>query len=181
MDTQASSFVAGVFSSQSQAQAAEQDLRRLGLDDQIEIGIPEQGHYLIERSESAELGRGVVKGVVLGIVIGGVIGVGFVIAAVPGAMEMAPNSLVLGFLIGAFWGIFFGGLGGMVPAVLAQEHASRWFDVTANNTELVVIAHTDSLPSSARTAMKKHGVRYLLEQAPVVHPVAPSGAVRQVA
>ncbi|MCC6178986.1 MAG: hypothetical protein IT305_27065 [Chloroflexi bacterium] len=179
MDTQASSFVAGVFSGRAQAEAAGQELHRLGLDDQaIEIGLPDPGRYLIERNESVAVGQGVVRGVLIGIVAGGVIGMGFVLATVPSPTSMTLNAQALGFLIGGFWGIFFGGLGGMVPAVLAHEQAARWYAVTPDTSEIVVVAHTETLPRSARTAMMRNGARYLLDQAPSVHPLAPSGAVQ---
>lgn len=70
--------------------------------------------------EAIELGRGAMIGVAFGIPIGGAIASGVMAYTVPD-LGLAPT-ISLGMLIGGFWGIFFGGLGGVVPKVLARSH-----------------------------------------------------------
>lgn len=182
MDTMSERVVAGVFLTQTQAEAASRRLQQIGLEEgQIEIGVPEPGRYRIESDEAAALGRGVVRGVIAGIVAGGLVGVGFVLLTVPGALGMGMNGLGLGLLVGIFWGIFFGGLGGMVPAVLAQEHATGWYVATESSPETIVIAHAGGLAGRAERAMQKAGAKAFLAQAPAVHPAHPIGAVHQYA
>src|SRR6266511_2064590 len=109
MDAECDSLVAGLFKSQQQADAALERLHRIGVADaDVEIGAPEPGWYRIEYHESAEFWTAVRNGMAAGTVIGSAIAMGIMSFAVPG-LTLA-GLIELGVPMGAFWGIFFGGL-----------------------------------------------------------------------
>lgn len=164
-------LVAGLFTSRSRADAAVQKLHRIGLTDaDIEIGTPEPGRYGIEYDESMELGRGVVQGIAIGVPVGSIAAIGVLMLVAPSLSLGA--SIGLGILIGGFWGIFFGGLGGMVPKVLGQPEST--YPISETSSEVVVVAHVGTQVNAARKAIQSAGVRYLLTDAP---PVRPAGLI----
>jgi len=77
----------------------------------------------------------------------------------------------LGFLIGAFWGIFFGGLGGVVPKVLAHEHGPAIYEIPSGGAHTVVVAHANGLAGDARKVMMRGGVRAILADAPAIQRI----------
>ena len=161
--------VAGLFKSQHQADAALQALHRIGLTDaEVEVGAPEPGRYRVEYYESQEVGRGIIRGIFLGIPIGGVLGAVFLVLSVPG-MALA-GSIVLGFLIGAFWGVFFGGLVGMMMRSLAPTEA-QYCTIVAGRSDMVLIAHAGDQSGLAQAQMKYHGARYFFQDVPESRPV----------
>lgn len=179
MDTVGERIVAGVFPSYAQAEAAYQGLQRLGLDGQeLEIGAPAAGSYRVEFDEAAEFGRGAAIGVAVGTLAGGIIGIAAINVIVPGILYTGGmNAALLGFLIGGFWGIFFGGLGGVVPKVLAQEHGPARYAVAEGGHEAVVIAHAGGLAGDAHKVMERQGARAFLAAAPALTAAVPAGAV----
>lgn len=166
--------VAGLFKSQRQADIAVQALHRIGLTDaDVEVGTPEPGRYRVEYYESQEVGRGILRGMAVGIPVGGIIGSGFLVLSLP---EMAlAGSISLGFIIGAFWGIFFGGLGGMLLRSLEPSQALH-HTVTGRSSEVVVIAHDGDQSGMPLALMKHHGARYFFRDVPELQ-----GAQRRLA
>jgi hypothetical protein len=156
--------VAGLFRSQRQADAALQALHRIGLTDaDVEVGAPEPGRYRVEYYESQEVGSGILRGIALGIPVGGIIGSGFVVLSVP---EMAlAGSIALGFVIGAFWGIFFGGLTGMLMRSLEPTQALH-YTAAPGTSEVVVIAHAGDQSGLAQAVMKHGKARYFFRDVP---------------
>jgi hypothetical protein len=165
MTSEGTQLVAGLFTSRSRADAAVQKLHRIGLTDaDIEIGAPEPGRYGIEYDESLELGRGVVMGIAIGVPVGSIVAIAALMLVAPSLSIGA--SIGLGILIGGFWGIFFGGLGGMVPKVLGQPEST--YPINETSSEVVVVAHVGTQVNAARKAIQGAGVRYLLTDVPVV-------------
>lgn len=159
--------VVGLFPSRARADAAVQRLHQLGVPDMdMETGAPEPGCYHLEYDESGELGRGVVFGIGLGVPIGSIVAMWLLIVAVP---SLSVTGIVgLGILIGGFWGIFFGGLGGMVVKVLDHAAGGPAYTVSERSTDVVVIVHADSQVGAARRALLDQGVRYFLTDVPVM-------------
>jgi hypothetical protein len=156
--------VAGLFRSQRQADAALQALHRVGLTDaDIEVGVPEPGRYRVEYYESQEVGGGILRGIALGILIGGILGAAFLVLSVP-RMALV-GSISLGFLIGAFWGIFFGGLVGMMMRSLAPSEALHC-TIAAGSHQVVVIAHAGDQSGLVQALMKHDGARYFFRDVP---------------
>lgn len=169
MSTEFAHPVAGLFTSHEQAEAARQDLRRIGLaDDGVEVGIPEPGRYRVEFHESSELGRGVAIGVAFGIPVGSGIAISVLLAAVPGMDRMV--TIGLGILVGSFWGLFYGGLGGMVLKVLAHTDDKLRRTIAADSQEVLLIAEAGSQTSVARKVMRRHGANCFLEGVPDRQP-----------
>ena len=165
MNTEFGHRVAGLFTSHEQAEAARQDLRRIGLaDDVVEVSIPEPGRYRVEYHESSELGRGVAIGVAIGIPVGSGIAISLLLATVPGMGRMA--AIGLGIVVGSFWGLFFGGLGGMVLKVLAHTDDKLRHTIAADNQEILLIAEAGSQTSTAKKVMRRHGANCFLEGVP---------------
>ena len=160
-------LVAGLFPSRARADAAVQRLHDLGImDADVEIGAPEPGRYSVEYHESADLGRGVVIGIAVGVPVGSVIAAALVMLAVP-TMSLAAV-VGLGILIGGFWGIFFGGLGGMVVKVLAHASGGPTYTASQNTSDVVVIVHADNQIGAVRRVLLDGGTRYFLTDVPAV-------------
>jgi hypothetical protein len=161
--------VAGLFTSHEQAEAARQDLRRIGLEDRaVEVSIPEPGHYKIEYHESSELGRGAAIGAVIGMPVGIGVAIAVLLTTVPSMDRM--TAIGLGILLGSLWGPFFGGLGGIVPKVLAQTEEKLRHTIAADTKEVFLIAEAGGQTSIARKVMRRHGARRFLAGNPGRQP-----------
>ena len=169
VNTEFAHHIAGLFTSHEQAEAARQDLRRIGLaDDVVEVSIPEPGRYKVEYHESSELGRGAAIGGAIGVPVGSGVAISVLLAAVPEMGKMA--AIGLGILTGSFWGIFYGGLGGTVLKVLAHTDDKLRRTIAADSQEVLLIAEAGSQTGIARKIMRKHGASCFLESIPDRQP-----------
>ena len=167
MATDGTNQVVGLFRSQKRADAAVRALHQLGLSDEdIETGSPEPGRYGIEYDEGLEIGRGVTFGVLVGIPVGAIVSIGALLLLVPSLSVGA--SVGLGALIGGFWGIFFGGLGGMVPKVLAHASGHPTYAVSENSSDIVVIVEANNRRGASHSIMERNGALHFLTETPVV-------------
>ena len=168
MIAESAHLVAGVFRSQSEAEETLEDLHQLGLRDaDLEVGAPEPGRYRVEVRESQELGRAVLLGIAVGVPLGGVIATGGLLLIVPGIAPMA--AVGLGLVMGGFWGIFFGGLGGMAVQVIAHER-ERQYAIRPDSAEVLLIAHADDQYGAVHSTMANHGSRAFLKDVPAIRP-----------
>jgi hypothetical protein len=172
MSVDGANLVAGLFSSKARADEALRDLHRIGLSDaDVEIGAPEPGQYRIEYHEFQELGRGACVGMLIGIPVGGVIATALLMMTVPMSVAAA---IGLGGLIGGFWGLFFGGLGGTVVKVLAQEHGAPRCAIVPGSADVLVVAHAGPQIGVVHEVIGSHRPRYFLTDVPAVqHRRAP--------
>ncbi len=169
MNTEFAHHVAGLFTSHEKAEAARQDLHRIGLaDDLVEVSIPEPGRYKVEYHESSELGRGAAIGGAIGVPVGSGVAISVLLAAVPEMGRMA--AIGLGILVGSFWGLFYGGLGGMVLKVLAHTDDKLRHTIAADSPEILLIAEAGSQTSIAKKVMRRHGANRFLEGVPDRQP-----------
>jgi hypothetical protein len=167
MATDGANQVVGVFRSQRQANAAAGALLDLGFTEaDVETGAPEPGRYGMEYDEGMELGRGVTFGIAVGVPVGAIATTGLLLILVPSLSVM--SSIGLGVLIGGFWGIFFGGLGGMVPKVLAQSAGRPTYTATTHGADVVVIVHTAERHAAAHRVLARCGARYFLTDVPAI-------------
>jgi hypothetical protein len=172
MDADHESLVAGLFESQQQAETALEGLHRVGVDDDaVEIGAPEPGRYRIEYHESAEIGRSIRNGIVAGAVIGAVVTTGIMALVVPGLTLF--SLLELGVPIGAFWGIFIGGLGGMALKAATAGASEPRCAIEPDSSDVLVVVHAGNRFGVAHEAMERMHPRYLLADVPPVHHTRP--------
>jgi hypothetical protein len=172
MDAERDNLVAGLFGSQQQADAAVERLHRIGVADaDVEIGAPEPGRYRIERHESAEFWTAVRKGMMIGAVIGSAISTGIMSFAVPG-LTLA-GLIELGVPMGAFWGIFVGGLSGVAAKAVSLAEGEPRYAVTDECSDVLVIVHAGDRFGAAHEAMERQHPRHLLVDVPAVHHTQP--------
>ncbi len=177
MDTVEENLVAGVFTSREQADAVLKDLLRIGLTaDALEVGVPEPGRYQLEDHGSQEIGQGAVIGIAIGVPVGSLAGIGMVAAAVSG-MASSLDVIGLGILFGGFWGIFFGGLAGMVPKIMAHADELRWYVLSEGGPEILVIARAGSRVDDVRKVMRRRGARAFFAEIPATLPVGDAVAL----
>jgi hypothetical protein len=182
MDTMTDNLVAGVFTSRARAEAASKDLLRIGLTEHdVELGAPAPGRYRLEDRESAELGRGAMIGVAIGVPVGAVIAIGLLMAAVPRFADTGINGIALGAVVGGYWGIFFGGLGGVVPKVLAQEHGSGRCEIREGGPETIVVVHAGEKLDDARAVLQRRGGRCFAGEVPTARTAFEPQALGQPA
>jgi hypothetical protein len=181
MDDEDSSVVVGIFSTRRQSMAVENDLRRIGLVDQdIDAGAPASGRYRLDVREAASLGSAAVDGIIVGTILGAVLGVGLLFLAVPGALERGASAVVLGILMGGFWGSFFGGLGGMAIKAASSDEAG-WCEIPDGSDAVLVVARAGSQADTARKVMRRCGAAALVRPTPdMVTADSPVAAVLTV-
>ena len=171
MHTVDDSLVVGLFKTSKQAEAAYQKLHGLGVSpEDFEVGAPEPGRYHLEDRGSQEIGQGVATGVAIGIPVGGLVSVGVLMLAVPGYANEGVGGIALGLLIGAFWGIFFGGLGGIVPKILAHADEDSWCQISADGPEMLMAVHAGAQSAIVRDTMRRQGARFFEGESPAVQP-----------
>jgi hypothetical protein len=170
MDAERESLVAGLFESPKQADAALERLHRIGVADaDIEVGAPEPGRYRIERHESAEFWTAVRKGMVIGAVIGSVISMVIMWFAVPGLTLV--ELIELSVPMGAFWGIFVGGLSGVAAKAVSLAEGEPRYAITDESSDVLVVVHSGDRFGPTHEAMERQHPRHLLVDVPAVrHP-----------
>jgi hypothetical protein len=157
-----SNVVVGIFPTRRQAVAAEHDLRRIGLADQdIDAGAPACGRYRLDVREGASLGSAALDGIIVGTILGAVLGVALLFLAVPGALEHGASAVMLGILMGGFWGSFFGGLGGMAIRAASSDEGG-WCEIPAGTDAVLVVARAGAQADTARKAMRRCGAAALV-------------------
>ena len=170
MDAERESLVAGLFGSQQQADTALEGMHRIGVADaDLKIGAPEPGRYRFEYHEAAEFWTAVRNGMVVGAVIGSAIAMGIMSFAVPG-LTLA-GLIELGVPIGAFWGIFFGGLGGVAVKAVPLAEGEPRYAITAETSDVLVIVRAGDRFGTVHEAMESQHPRYFLTDVPAVHHV----------
>jgi hypothetical protein len=172
MDAERESLVAGLFESQQQADLALKGLHRVGVADaDVEIGAPEPGQYRIESHESAEFWKAVRRGMMIGAVVGSVVSTGIMWFAVPG-LTLA-GLIELGVPMGAFWGVFVGGLSGVAAKAVGLSEGEPRYTVADESSDVLVVVHTDDRFGTAHEAMERQHPRYFLIDVPAVHHTQP--------
>jgi hypothetical protein len=172
MDAEREHLVAGLFESQQQADAAVARLHRVGVpDEDVEVGAPAPGRYRIERHESAEFWTAVRKGMMIGAVIGSAIAMGIMWFAVPG-LTLA-ELIELSVPMGAFWGIFIGGLSGVAAKAVSLADGEPRCATTADSSDVLVVVHAGDRFGPAHEAMERQHPRHLLIDVPAVHHAQP--------
>lgn len=165
-------LVAGLFESQQQADAALARLHRVGVEDaDVEVGAPEPGRYRIERHESAEFWTAVRKGMIVGAVVGIAVSMAIWWFAVPG-LTLA-ELIELSVPMGAFWGLFVGGLSGVAAKSVSLTEGEPRYAVTDDSSDVLVVVHAGDHFGTAHEAMERQHPRHLLVDVPAVHQTQP--------
>jgi len=168
MDAQSEMLVAGLFDSQKQVDATLESLHKIGVSDaEVEVGEPEPGRYRIERHESSEVWKAVRKGMIVGAAIGALIAIGAMSFVVRGLS--LPGLIELGVPMGAFWGLFFGGLTGMAVKSVTLVPGEPRYAVTEDSHDLLMVVHAGDRFGAAHEVMEHQHPRYLLTDVPAVH------------
>lgn len=168
MDAERDALVAGLFESQQQADVAVASLHRIGVSDaEVEIGAPEPGRYRIEYHESSRVWKGVRNGMLMGAVVGSLISMAIMAFAVPW-LKLA-GWIELSVPMGAFWGVFFGGLTGMAMRAATSVQGEPRYTVTNDSDDVLVIVHAGTRFGAVHDVMEHQHPRYLLADVPAVH------------
>lgn len=172
MNAEREAVVAGLFGSQQQADAALGRLHRIGVADaDVEIGTPEPGRYRIEHHESAEFWTAVRKGMLIGAVVGSAVAMAIMWFAVPG-LTLA-GLIELSVPMGAFWGIFVGGLSGVAAKAVSLAEGEPRCAITPDSSDVLMIVHAGNRYGPAHKAMERQHPRHLLIDVPAVHHAQP--------
>ena len=172
MDAEHESLVAGLFGSQQQADAALERLHRIGVADaDVEIGAPEPGRYRVEYHESAKFWTAVRNGMVAGAVVGSIFTIGMMWFAMPG---LTPAGLIeLSVPMGAFWGVFLGGLIGVALTAITHATGEPRYAIAPETSDVLVVVHAGDRFDTAHEAMERQHPRYFLTDVPAVHHASP--------
>jgi hypothetical protein len=107
----------------------------------------------------------------IGAVIGSAISTGIMWFAVPG-LTLA-GLIELGVPMGAFWGIFLGGLSGVAVKAATHAEGEPRYAITAENSDVLVIVHAGDRFGTVHEAMESQHPRYFLIDVPAVHHTQP--------
>ena len=125
------------------------------------------GRYRIERHESAEFWSAVRNGMVVGALVGIVVAMGIMWLAVPG-LTLA-GLIELSVPMGAFWGLFVGGLSGVAANAVSLAEGERRYAVTDESSDVLMVVHAGDRFGTAHEVMERQHPRHLLVDVPAVH------------
>jgi hypothetical protein len=77
---------------------------------------------------------------------------------------------LLALYVGAFWGVFFGGLGGMVSKLIARVDEQIPHEISGDGPETLLAAHASLQPALIRDVMRRHGGRLFFAETPALLP-----------
>ena len=91
---------------------------------------------------------------------------------------VAPGLTLAGLIefsvpMGAFWGIFFGGLSGVAVKAATHAEGEPPCAITAESSDVLVIVHADARFGTAHEARENQHPRYFLTDVPAVHHAQP--------
>lgn len=156
-----------IFADHSDAEAAVEDLRRLGLvDEHLGVAVRQPAGYVFERESETEVAHGMGKGISLGAPIGAVAGMTVMALLAPGVAAVGLGGLlatgaVTGGVAGGFWGAYLG--------LSAEEHVleEQWdwerTDLRPGEVLVVVCQHGD--PDQVREVFDRHDGRLVSKPA----------------
>src|SRR5262245_57441864 len=161
MATKVRPVVVGVFEDRTQADAAVQDLKQAGFDDErvgYAIKTPDGGHVVDQK----KLGR---QGFAAGALLGGLAGAAAAIV-IPGIGPVLAGGALLSLLGGAAVGGATGGILGALAAMGIPEEEATRYEGEFQAGRILVTVRADARSDEARAILSRHGGRDVVPDAP---------------
>lgn len=150
-----------IFAEHSDAEAAVEDLRQLGLaDEHLGLVIRKSEGYVFERESQTEVAHGVRNGVALGVPIGAAAGMIVLGLVAPGVAAVGLGGLlaiggVTGAVAGGFWGAYLG----MSAERDVLEEEWDWERTDLRLGEVLVVVGQHGHPDQVLEVFGRHGGR----------------------
>lgn len=152
--------VPAVFPDHAHAEAAVDELRRLGIaDDHLGVAIHEPGAHIYEQDTEHETLDAVRHGAMVGVPIGALAGIGLIAVALPGVALIGIGGALAGVPAGALAGGFLGGLAGVLAKVRLADDEERWAEVPLQTGEVLVAVRTHDQEDEVTAILERHGGR----------------------
>lgn len=151
--------LAAVFADQPAAEAAVEELRRMGLSDQhLGLAVHVREGYVFEEDVEADLIHGVEKGIAAGAPIGAVAGMTVLSLVLPGVGTLGVGGiLAAGGLSGALAGTFVGGYLGLSSEEHVLDEEWDWERVPLEPGQLLVVVSGHDHPDQVAAILCRHG------------------------
>lgn len=167
MSAQRQGVVPAVFGSRGQAEAAIQELRRLGLTDQeIGVAVPDPVHHRLaeqivghEDIVGEEEIKGAAAGFILGAPVGALAGIALSALVVGGLAPLGLGGILAGAYAGAVWGVVLGAEAGLTAKVRTEEEVAHWSEIPLSHTDILVVVRAGRLAREAHDIALRHGGR----------------------
>ncbi|MGA7673111.1 MAG: hypothetical protein WBW04_22030 [Nitrolancea sp.] len=160
--------VPAVFSNSEDAEAALEELRRLGFrHDDLGIMVPDpEHHHLIEDSDK-EVWGSLSTGMVAGIPIGVLAGMALTALVIPGLGAIGlGGALLIGGTGGALWGAYLGSMTGLGVEILHVEDVEHRYEIQLKPNEILVVVMAHNEAERVCEVVQRHGARCLWEGPP---------------
>lgn len=161
--------IGAVFAERSDAEAAVEELRELGLgNEHLGLAVHGPDTVVFEEDLEREVGRGIEHGVAVGAPVGAIAGItllGVASALFPGLSlgGLLAAGAVTGGLAGGFWGAYLG-LTTEVPEV---EREFDWERVPLEQGEVLVVVCEHGDPDDVRETFARYGGRLVQKPAAI--------------
>jgi hypothetical protein len=158
--------VPAVFDNRQEAEAAAEELRRLGFaDDDLGVVVPDPQHYhLLDNSTREALG-GVASGGVVGIPIGVLAGLGIAALIAPGLGAIGlGGALLAGGIGGAVWGAYLGSEVGLAARIGHISEVERRYEIPLQPNEILLVVLAGNQSAQVCETLEAHGARCLWEE-----------------
>jgi hypothetical protein len=159
MQTQNDDMVVGVFHSQSQAQDAVQELRRLGFLE-TEIGVASKHESVDVASDGDEVGAdaatGATTGVVAGLGVGALWGMGIAAGMLPAIGPVIAGGTLAAIAASAATGAATAGLAGALIGAGFSDADAQYYDDEFKQGRVIVTVHAGSRRAEAEDVMQQY-------------------------
>ncbi len=160
MSTATRGSVIGVFTSQSQARSAVDELRRLGFTES-QIGVASKREHLPGSSQETDAvdstTAGATTGAAVGIGAGTLWGLGILAGVLPAIGPVIAGGTLAALVGSAATGAAAGGLGGALLGMGLTEEDAGYYDAELTNGRVIVTVDAGSRVKTAEQVILDHG------------------------
>jgi hypothetical protein len=152
--------VPAVFTSRDQADAAIDELRQLGFDDDDQSGpvADPVHHHLMDKSVRETL-KGLARGAAIGAPLGALLGVGLLLITVPSLMASGIGGVVVAVFLGGAFGGYLGSIVGLGAAIERIPRIERCYAMSLTEADTLVVVLAGHQTEAVRQIMDRHGAR----------------------
>lgn len=159
----AEDHLGAVFPDRASAEAAVDELRRLGLADaHLGIAVRQPDDHVFEEDPEAAVLDGIEKGIILGAPVGAVAGIALMSLLVPGAGILGVGGLLAaGGIPGAIAGTYFGALLGLSAEEHLVDEELDWERVRLEPGQVLLVVAEHAHREDVAEALRGRGGRII--------------------
>jgi hypothetical protein len=150
--------VPAVFTSHDQADAAIDELRQLGFDDDDQSGpVADPVHHRLMDKSVLETLKGLTRGAAIGAPLGALLGIGLLLITLPSLMATGIVGVAVAVYLGGAFGAYLGSVVGLGAAIERIPQTERRYSMSLTDEDTLVVVLAGRQTEVVRQILDRHG------------------------